>query len=162
MRVVGCTGENHPHACMARLAYPDGLSANDGESVPYHWTFHRDLGGPRVGSSYHQLTEQERSLLGDFLEAHDVVPVTRFMEGSTVSAGRCDGALMVHTWRAVLNADGVRQICHTCPNCVMQEPVVTPLATPVPEVTGAFLAWRVQSLPRRRPDEIRLGAFVLE
>jgi hypothetical protein len=69
--------------------------------------------------------------------------MTRFMEGSTVTVRvRCDGTLMVHTWRAVLSADGVRQICHTCPNCVMQEPVVTPLATPVLEVTGAFVARR--------------------
>jgi hypothetical protein len=156
LRVVGCTGENHPHACTARLAYPDGLLANGGESVPYQWIFHRDLGGPRAGSSYHQLTEQERSLIGDFLEAHGIVPVTRFMEGSAITVRvRCDGTLMVHTWRAVLNADGVRQICHTCPNCVMQERVVTPLTTAVPEVTGAFVARRITSMPRRQPADIR-------
>jgi hypothetical protein len=149
LRVVGCHGRSHPEACTAKLERADGTEVI-AESMPYQWDFHMDRNGPRFGSSYHRLNDAERSLIGDFLEEHGVAPATRFVEGSSITVRvRCDGVLTVHTWRAVLD-DGITVPCETCPACVKQEPVTVLLASPVPDVPGAFISKNAPWMPTRR------------
>lgn len=161
LRVVGCNGQDHPQACTARLQYADGRDAY-GDEMPYSWTLHRERAGPRAGSSYHQLSDAEQALLGDFLEAHGIAPA-RFLNGNNISVRvRCDGVLMVHAWRAVDGADDGFSSCPCCPECARQERVVTPLVTPVPDVTGAFVARRVRSMPRQHAAPRQIPRLVFQ
>ncbi|MGK5677510.1 hypothetical protein [Actinoplanes sp. URMC 104] len=150
VRVSGCRGD-HPDACTAYLVDADGRPVI-ADARPYAWTLRME---PGSGPGYFDLSKAEQTLIGDFLELHGITPTTRFINGNTLEVRvRCDGTLMLHTWRAVVDT-GDLVMCESCPGCVKQERVIVPLAAPVPDVPGAYIDPGSPWLPKRRATDRR-------
>lgn len=74
-----------------------------------------------------------RTMVNDFVTAHGIDPKLFMIGTSLLVYRRADGTFWLHTWQALPD----HPLCETCPSCIRQEPVVVPLAAPVPAVAGA-------------------------